>query len=79
MKRLFNKTYAIPIWFLILLGLNFVLMGIVTVLFPEILVIMVAAFFVATGVSLWVTAWRLRKRHGWSALRVYFDDDYFYF
>ncbi|NOY06955.1 MAG: hypothetical protein GXO82_10080 [Chlorobi bacterium] len=78
-RRFFDNTYASSLWFLVLLGLNFVLMGIITVLLPEVLVFMVAAFFVATGISIWVTAWRLRKNRGWSALRVFFDDDYFYF
>ncbi|GEM_PF-5340292 len=78
-RRMFDRTYTSSLWFLVLLGLNFVLMGIITVLLPEVLVFMVAAFFVATGISIWVTAWRLRKNRGWSALRTYLDDDYFYF
>ncbi len=48
-------------WFYLLQGLGLILLGIAIVVFPELLAILAASFFIAVGVSVLMLAWRVRR------------------
>ena len=48
-------------WFFLLQGLALILLGIAVVIWPQLLAILAAAFFVAVGLLLLAAAWRIRR------------------
>jgi uncharacterized membrane protein HdeD (DUF308 family) len=48
-------------WFYLLQGIGLVLLGIAVVIFPELLAILAASFFIAVGIVLLMLAWRIRR------------------
>jgi uncharacterized membrane protein HdeD (DUF308 family) len=48
-------------WLYLLQGIGLVLLGIAVVIFPELLAILAASFFLAVGVVLLMLAWRVRR------------------
>ena len=56
-----TKELAALWWFYLLQGIGLILLGIAVVLFPELLAILAAAFFIAVGSILLMLAWRVRR------------------
>lgn len=48
-------------WFYVVQGLGLILLGIAVVIFPELLAILAASFFIAVGSVLLILAWRVRR------------------
>ncbi len=48
-------------WFHLLQGIGLILLGIAIVIFPELLAILAASFFIAVGISVLMLAWRVRR------------------
>ena len=48
-------------WLYLLQGFGLVLLGIAVVIFPELLAILAASFFIAVGIVLLMLAWRVRR------------------
>ncbi len=48
-------------WFYLLQGIGLILLGIAIVIFPELLAILAASFFIAVGISVLMLAWRVRR------------------
>ncbi len=48
-------------WLYLLQGIGLVLLGIAVVIFPELLAILAASFFIAVGIVLLMLAWRIRR------------------
>lgn len=57
-------------WFYLLQGLGLILLGIAIVVFPELLAILAASFFIAVGVSVLMLAWRVgRVKRGYETFK----------
>ncbi len=48
-------------WIFLLQGISFVLLGILVLLYPEILFVLMSALFVWIGLTTFLMAWRIRK------------------
>ncbi len=48
-------------WFFLLQGFALILLGIAVIIFPQLLAILAAAFFIAIGIVLLTFAWRVRR------------------
>jgi len=57
-------------WFYLLQGLGLVVLGIAVVIFPELLAILAASFFMVVGSVLLMLAWRVRRvKRGYEAFK----------
>jgi hypothetical protein len=54
----YTDAVAAPWWMFCLLGLNFILLGLLIVLFPQLLAYLVAAFLFFNGLVLLLIAWK---------------------
>jgi uncharacterized membrane protein HdeD (DUF308 family) len=57
----YTKAVASPGWLFCLLGLNFILLGALIVIFPELLAWLVAASLIFSGAVLLAVAWQFRR------------------
>jgi hypothetical protein len=59
--RDYTDAVAAPGWMFCLLGLNFILLGVLIVLFPQLLAWLAAAFLFLNGAVLLLIAWKFRR------------------
>jgi len=62
----YTDAVAAPWWMFCLLGLNFILLGLLIVLFPQLLAYLAAAFLFFNGLVLLLIArkfWRFKKQY----------------
>lgn len=57
----YTDAVAAPGWMFCLLGLNFILLGVLIVLFPQLLAYLVAAFLFLNGLVLLLIAWKFQQ------------------
>lgn len=57
----YTKALASPGWLFCLLGLSFILLGTLIVIFPELLAWLVAASLIFSGAVLLAVAWQFRR------------------
>lgn len=57
----YTATLSSPWWLFALLGGNFILLGILILIFPELLAWLVAAFLIFDGALLLGIGWQLRR------------------
>jgi uncharacterized membrane protein HdeD (DUF308 family) len=57
----YTDAVAAPWWMFCLLGLNFILLGVLIVLFPQLLAYLVAAVLFFNGLVLLLIAWKFRQ------------------
>jgi uncharacterized membrane protein HdeD (DUF308 family) len=57
----YTDAVTAPWWLFCLLGLNFILLGVLIVIFPELLAYLAAAFLLCNGLVLLLVGWKFRR------------------
>jgi uncharacterized membrane protein HdeD (DUF308 family) len=57
----YTDAVASPGWMFCLLGLNFIALGLLILLFPQLLAYLVAGFLLFNGIVLLAVAWKFRR------------------